>query len=91
MCWSRYQPLSFDRPSLIDHIPQHVRLDDPIEGRAACHTAEAEWRVAHPGQEPGPVAMSRLTAMAWDHERPAKKPAMLGHEAAWRAELDVAG
>ena len=52
---------------------------------------EAEWRVAHPGQEPGPVAMSRLTAMAWDHERPAKKPAMLGHEAAWRAELDVAG
>jgi hypothetical protein len=33
---------------------------------------EAEWRVAHPGQEPGPVAMSRLTAMAWDHERPAK-------------------
>ncbi|MGB3375612.1 MAG: MobF family relaxase, partial [Microbacterium sp.] len=52
---------------------------------------EAEWRAAHPGQEPGPVAMSRLTAMAWDHERPAKKPATLGHESAWRVELDAAG
>lgn len=52
---------------------------------------EAEWRAAHPGQEPGPVAMSRLIAMAWDHERPHKKPAVLGHEAAWRAELDAAG
>ena len=29
----------------IDHIPQGVTLDDPIEGRGACHTAEAEWRV----------------------------------------------
>ena len=52
---------------------------------------EAEWRAAHPGQEPGPVAMSRLTAMAWDHERPAKRPATLGHEVAWRAELHAAG
>ncbi|MCC4250194.1 MULTISPECIES: MobF family relaxase [Microbacterium] len=52
---------------------------------------EAEWRAAHPGQEPGPVAMSRLAAMAWDHERPAKKPATLGHESSWRAELDAAG
>jgi len=52
---------------------------------------EAEWRTAHPGQEPGPVAMSRLIAMAWDHERPHKKPTVLGHEAAWRAELDAAG
>ena len=52
---------------------------------------EAEWRAAHPGQEPGPVAMSRLIAMAWDHERPHKKPTVLGHEAAWRAELDAAG
>ena len=52
---------------------------------------EAEWRAAHPGQEPGPVAMSRLIAIAWDHERPHKKPTALGHEAAWRAELDEAG
>ena len=35
---------------------------------------EKEWRAAHPDQEPGPAAMSRLTAMAWDHERPHKKP-----------------
>ena len=41
-----YLPLSMDRPSPILHIPQHVQLDDPIEGRAACHVAEAEWRVA---------------------------------------------
>ena len=52
---------------------------------------EAEWRAAHPGQEPGPVVTSRLTAMAWDHERPQKKPSKLGHEAGWRRELEEAG
>jgi len=52
---------------------------------------EAEWRAAHPGQQPGPVVTSRLTAMAWDHERPHKKPSKLGHEAAWRVELEEAG
>ena len=39
-----YNPLSFDRPEPICHIPEHVQLTDPIEGRAACHVAEAEWR-----------------------------------------------
>lgn len=52
---------------------------------------EKQWRTAHPDQEPGPAAMSRLTAMAWDHERPHKKPTQLGNETAWRAELEVAG
>jgi hypothetical protein len=49
---------------------------------------EADWRATHPGQQPGPIAMSRLTAMAWDHERPQKKPSKLGHEAGWRMELE---
>jgi len=52
---------------------------------------EADWRAAHPGQQPGPVVASGLTAMAWDHERPHKKPSKLGHEAAWRVELEEAG
>ncbi|MDR2565895.1 MAG: AAA family ATPase [Bifidobacteriaceae bacterium] len=52
---------------------------------------EAAWRAAHPGEEPGPVARARLHAMAWDHERPAKKPASLGSEAAWLEELEEAG
>ena len=52
---------------------------------------EKAWRTAHPDQEPGPAAMSRLIAMAWDHERPHKKPTTLGNEDAWRAELDDAG
>jgi N,N-dimethylformamidase len=39
-----YPPLSFDRPEPINHIPLHVQATDPIEGRAACHVAEAEWR-----------------------------------------------
>ena len=52
---------------------------------------EADWRAAHPGQQPGPVVTSGLTAMAWDHERPHKKPSKLGHEAAWRVELEEAG
>jgi thymidine kinase len=52
---------------------------------------EADWRAKHPGQEPGPVVRSRLEAMAWDHERPAKKPSRLGSEAGWRRELEAAG
>lgn len=52
---------------------------------------EAQWRAAHPGQEPGPVVSARLQAQAWDHERPHKKPARLGSEAGWRRELDEAG
>jgi hypothetical protein len=42
---SEYAPLSFDRPEPINHIPQHVEATDPIEGRAACHVAPAEWRL----------------------------------------------
>ena len=52
---------------------------------------EAAWRAAHPGQQPGPVAMSKLTSMAWDHERPQKKSSKLGHEARWRRDLEAAG
>jgi N,N-dimethylformamidase len=40
-----YAPLSFDRPEPICSIPEHVQATDPIEGRAACHIAEAEWRL----------------------------------------------
>ncbi|WP_245561723.1 MobF family relaxase [Agromyces italicus] len=52
---------------------------------------EKEWRATHPDAEPGPTAMSRLITMAWDHERPHKRPSSLGSEAAWRAELADAG
>jgi N,N-dimethylformamidase len=41
----RYAPLSFDRPEPINHVPDHVQITDPIEGRAACHVAPAEWRL----------------------------------------------
>lgn len=37
------------------------------------------------------MVSARLQAEAWDHERPHKKPAKLGHEAAWRVELEDAG
>jgi hypothetical protein len=40
-----YAPLSFERPEPINHIPAHVSAGDPIEGRAACHVAPAEWRL----------------------------------------------
>jgi conjugative relaxase-like TrwC/TraI family protein len=52
---------------------------------------EAEWKAAHPGEEPGPVVRARLKAKAWEHERPGKKPMALGSEAGWRAELEEAG
>ncbi|MEX0679158.1 MAG: carboxypeptidase-like regulatory domain-containing protein [Pirellulales bacterium] len=41
----QYAPLSFDRPEPINHVPEHVAITDPIEGRAACHVAPAEWRL----------------------------------------------
>ncbi len=40
-----YDPLSFDRPEPINHIPEATQATDPIAGRAACHLAPAEWRL----------------------------------------------
>jgi len=40
-----YAPLSFERPEPINHIDSSTRITDPIEGRAACHIAPAEWRL----------------------------------------------
>jgi len=40
-----YAPLSFDRPEPINSIRREERITDPIEGRAACHVAPAEWRL----------------------------------------------
>jgi N,N-dimethylformamidase len=40
-----YAPLSFERPEPINHIDLGTDLNDPIEGRAACHVAPAEWRL----------------------------------------------
>lgn len=40
-----YAPLSFERPETINHINANEQITDPIEGRAACHLAPAEWRL----------------------------------------------
>lgn len=40
-----YAPLSFDRPESINMVPETEQITDPIEGRAACHLAPAEWRL----------------------------------------------
>ncbi|MSR31144.1 MAG: carboxypeptidase regulatory-like domain-containing protein [Gemmataceae bacterium] len=40
-----YAPLSFDRPEPINHIDAGEKIMNPIEGRAACHIAAAEWRL----------------------------------------------
>lgn len=40
-----YAPLSFERPESINHIDLQEKITDPIEGRAACHLAPAEWRL----------------------------------------------
>jgi hypothetical protein len=41
---AEFAPLSFDRPEPYNHIPEGVRVTDPIEGRQACHLAQAEWQ-----------------------------------------------
>ena len=43
--WESYSPLSFERPEPINHIDLAEQITDPIEGRAACHIAPAEWRL----------------------------------------------
>ena len=40
-----YDPLSFDRPELFNHIPEDTRITDPLEGRSECHVLPAEWRL----------------------------------------------
>lgn len=40
-----YDPLSFDRPEPINHVPEATQVTDPIAGRAPCHIAPAEWRL----------------------------------------------
>ena len=40
-----YDPLSFDRPEPMNSIAFDEQPADPIEGRAACHLAPAEWRL----------------------------------------------
>lgn len=40
-----YDPLSFDRPEPINHIPEAEEITGPIEGRAPCHIAPTEWRL----------------------------------------------
>jgi hypothetical protein len=40
-----YPPLSFERPEPINHIDPREQVTDPIEGRAACHVAPADWRL----------------------------------------------
>ncbi|RUL88282.1 N,N-dimethylformamidase beta subunit family domain-containing protein [Tautonia sociabilis] len=40
-----YAPLSFDRPDPNTDIDPDERATDPIQGRAACHLAPAEWRI----------------------------------------------
>ena len=42
---NEYAPLSFDRPEPINSIALEEKPTDPIEGRAACHVAAAEWRL----------------------------------------------
>jgi hypothetical protein len=40
-----YAPLSFDRPEIINLVPENEQVTSPIEGRTACHLAPAEWRL----------------------------------------------
>ena len=62
-----------------------------VQVRRNLDRLEAEWNATHPGESLGPVVASCLRAEAWARERPAKKPATLGDEAAWVTELREAG
>ncbi len=77
---------------VIELVPFNDQMSKrAVQVRKNLARMEAEWEEGHPGQEPGPVVRSKLVAMAWDHERPAKKPSHLSTEAGWRTELRDAG
>ncbi len=40
-----YPPISFERPEVGNHVPEHTGVADPIAGRQASHLAPAEWRL----------------------------------------------
>lgn len=40
-----YAPLSFERPEPLNDLALEERITDPVEGRMACATAPAEWRL----------------------------------------------
>jgi hypothetical protein len=54
---------------------------------------EAQWRAAHPGEEPGPVLRRSWDTRAWAQDRPDKVVPRDGRElrAAWLRELDELG
>jgi N,N-dimethylformamidase len=41
----QYDPLSFERPEIINVVPETEVVTNPIQGRTACHLAPAEWRL----------------------------------------------
>jgi N,N-dimethylformamidase len=43
--YSKYSPLSFERPEPFCDIEFEEVITDPIEGRQACHLTPAEWRL----------------------------------------------
>lgn len=53
-------------------VDEHsARRDQVAQNREAL---ELEWRIAHPGQEPGPRQWQAWDTHAWAQERPTKKP-----------------
>jgi N,N-dimethylformamidase len=42
---ARYEPLSFERPEVVNQVDPASAITDPIAGRTACHLAPAEWRL----------------------------------------------
>ena len=69
--------------------PQMSKRSDQV--RRNLQRFIANWELLHPGAEPSSAKLSRLSAMAWDHERPNKKPSTLSDEHAWQRELADAG
>lgn len=52
---------------------------------------EAEWRAEHPGSTPGPAVVRSWDRLAWNLDRPDKKPTELSTTARWMSDLEDAG
>ena len=62
-----------DITEFLGMVDQHSTRRDQIDVNR--EALEIEWRIAHPGQEPGPRQRQAWDTHAWAQDRPTKEPA----------------
>lgn len=86
--------LTFDAATgKVTNLEEHARVLSKRADQINRHAArfEAEWRAAHPGQEPDRALRLRWDQQAWALDRPQKANANMASETVWLQEMKDAG